>query len=436
MKGRRLAPFGVRPFGRLLASYTVNEIGDAVGIVALAVLVYDRTQAVAPTAAFFIVAKFLPALLAPALTARVDQLALRRTLPVIYVVEAAAFAALAVIADGEFVLALVLVLALLDGTLAITGRGLTRGAVAAVLQPAGLLREGNAHMNLGFALASVGGAALAGLLIGTLGIATALFVDAASFLIIAVALAATRDLPEQIADHEPFLARFRGGLRYARDNAAVRTLLVGQAVALVLFTLIIPIEVIYAKESLGTTSAGYGVLLASWGAGIVVGSLFYLRVRDRSAWLLVTVSTLAIGVAYLGLAAAGTLLVACLISLIGGAGNGIQWIAVMTALQERTPAGYQARITGLMESLGAAMPGVGYLLGGAIVALGSPRTAYAIAGGGVLVLVVVALPLRSRIGGGIAGASRNGREAGLADHPLPDPLTSAPAVETGVRRDG
>ena len=56
----------------------------------------------------------------------------------------------------------------------------------------------------------------------------------------------------------------------------------------------------------------------------------------------------------------------------------------MTALQEGTPADYQARITGLMESLGAAMPGVGYLLGGALVALGSPRTAFAVAGGGVL----------------------------------------------------
>src|SRR5918998_6313584 len=102
--GRRSAPLGIRPFGRLLASYTVNEIGDAVGVVALAVLVYDRTQAVAPTAAVFIAAKFLPALLAPALTARVDQLPLRRVLPGLYVVEAAAFAALGLIADSDFVL--------------------------------------------------------------------------------------------------------------------------------------------------------------------------------------------------------------------------------------------------------------------------------------------------------------------------------------------
>src|SRR5262245_29797168 len=124
----RLAPLAVWPFGRLLSSYTLNELGDSVGLVALAVLVYDRTEAVAPTAAFFVAAKFLPALLAPALTARVDQIALRKCLPGLYVLEALVFAALALIASGEFVLALVLVLGLIDGSLALTARALTRGA--------------------------------------------------------------------------------------------------------------------------------------------------------------------------------------------------------------------------------------------------------------------------------------------------------------------
>src|SRR5918911_5155406 len=85
----------VRPFSRLLSSYTLNELGDSIGVVALAILVYDRTEAVAPTAAFFIAAKFLPALAAPALTARFDQAALRRSLPALYVTEALVFAVLA-----------------------------------------------------------------------------------------------------------------------------------------------------------------------------------------------------------------------------------------------------------------------------------------------------------------------------------------------------
>ena len=421
MRGR-FAPLAVRPFSRLLASYTVNELGDAVGIVALAILVYDRTQAVAPTAAFFIAAKFLPALLAPVLTARLDQMAVRRSLPGIYVLEAAVFAALALVASGDFFLPLVLALGLLDGALAITGRSLTRGAVASVLQPTALLKEGNALMNIGFAVASVGGAALAGLLIAKFGVATALLFDAASFLAIAMILAFTRGLPSAHVEQEPFRQRFAAGMRFARQSSAVRLLLIGQAFALILFTLVVPIEVIYAKESLETSNAGFGVLLASWGAGIVIGSLVYLLVKQRSPLGLIVVSTALVGIAYLGLATADTLLVACAISVLGGAGNGMQWISVVTSLQEMTPSDYQARIVGLLESIGAAMPGVGYLIGGVLVALGSPRTAYAVAGSGVLLLVLAALIVRPSLDRALSP----GRIA-PGDLPLPDSLAPAPA---------
>jgi MFS family permease len=429
----RLAPLAVRPFSRLLSSYTLNELGDSVGIVALAVLVYNRTEAVAPTAAFFLTAKFLPALIAPALTARFDQVALRKSLPGLYVVEALAFAALAVVAGADgFVLPLVLALGLLDGALAITARGLTRGAVATVLQPRGLLREGNALMNIGFALSSVGGAALAGLLIAQFSVATALWADAASFAAIAVLLACTRGLPAVQLDREPFRERFRAGLRFARTQPLIRLLLAGEAAALILFTLVIPIEVIYAKESLGTSDAGFGILLASWGAGIVVGSLVYLLVKHRATLTLIIVSTALIGAAYLGLASAETLLVACLVSIVGGAGNGVQWIAVMTALQEATPADYQARIVGLLESVAAAMPGIGYLLGGLLVAIGSPRTAYAFAGAGVMVLVLLAVLGRSRLERAYPPhARRFGLEAGANELPLPDSLGPAPTFEAG-----
>jgi MFS family permease len=427
---RRFEPLAVRPFSRLLASYTVNELGDSIGIVALAILVYDQTDAVAPTAAFFIVAKFLPALIAPPLTARFDQIALRRSLPALYVVEAIAFAALALIADDNFVLPLVLALGLLDGALAITARGLTRGAVAAVLKPVGLLSHGNALMNIGFAVASVGGAALAGLLISQFGLSTALLVDAASFLAIAVLLALTRNLPAASVERQHWRERFGAGVEFARSHSIVRVLLVGEALALILFTLVIPIEVIYAKESLGTTDAGFGILLASWGAGILIGSVVYLISGQRTSFGAIVVSTAAIGVAYLGLATADTLLVACLFSLVGGAGNGVQWIAVMTALQEATPSDYQARIAGMLESLAAAMPGVGYVVGGALVAIGSPRTAYAVAGAGVLVLVLAALIIRQRLTPDVA--RRRARFDTGTELPLPDSLGPAPTFEGGA----
>jgi MFS family permease len=374
----------------------LNELGDSVGLVALAVLVFDRTGAVAPTAAFFLAAKFLPALIAPALTAHLDRFELRRALPALYVLEAAAFAGLAFFASGtRFWLPAVLALGLVDGMLAITGRGLTRGAVAAVLQPHELLGAGNALMNLGFAISSVGGAALGGLLISQIGVSAALLVDAGSFLVIAGVLAATRGLPRaHVEGLQGSLERFRDGVDYARRSVRLRVLLTGQSLALVCFTLVVPIEVIYAKESLGTTSAGFGVLLAAWGAGILIGSLLFLGLKNRSGFGLLLISSAAIGLAYLGMASAKTLLLACAMSVVGGAGNGVQWIAVMTALQESTPPDYQARVAGLLESIGAAMPGLGFLLGGVIVELSSPRAAYTIAGAGVLAIVLAAACLK------------------------------------------
>ena len=124
-------------------------------------------------------------------------------------------------------------------------------------------------MNIGFALSSVAGAALAGLLIAQFGVAMALLVDAASFLAIAILLALTRGLPAVHVQRQPWGERFGAGMRFARRNTAIRLLLIGQALALVMFTIIVPIEVIYAKDSLGSSDAGFGILLASWGAGIV-----------------------------------------------------------------------------------------------------------------------------------------------------------------------
>jgi MFS family permease len=388
-----LAPLRVPAFGRLLFSYTTNSIGDYVGLVALAVLVYGETEDPLATTALFITAQFLPAFFAPALTAKVDQRSLRRVLPAIYATEAAVFGALALLA-GSFSLAPVLALALLDGVLMLTARGLSRGAVNGVLQPRGLLREGNGLLNVGFAAASVGGAALGGLLVNLFGVSTALLADAASFAVIAVVLGTCRSLPRTESEPEPFLGRTRAGLRYARTNRVARFLIGGEGLAVMFFTLIVPIEIVYAAETLETNDLGYGIMLSSWGAGIVLGSLVFLSVRRRSVSTLVLSSTLAIGCAYLGMAVSRELWMACAFSVLGGLGNGVQWVSVMTALQESTPADLQARITGLLEAVTSAMTGVGFLIGGVITAVTAPPTAFVVSGLGVVLLVLLAAVFR------------------------------------------
>jgi MFS family permease len=380
----------VRGFPALATSYAINELGDNLGVIALAILVLDRTDSAFAVTALFVAGKFIPAFVAPMLTAALDHRRVGRVLPVLYVVEAAAFAALALVA-GAFSLPAVLALAFADGLLALTARGLSRGAIAAVLTPAGVLREGNALINIVFAVMSAAGPVTAGVVVHAWGVPTALWLDAASFLAISLLLLASAGrlpVPEARA-RERWRERVADGLAYVRDHPTAGRLIAGESVAILFFTLVVPIEVVFAKETLDSSSLGFGVLMASWGVGIVLGSALFTRSRGRSLGTLVLVSTAAIGAGYAVMAASPTLLVACLGSLLGGTGNGVQWVAVMTALQEAVEDDYQARAAGLLESAAAAVPGIGYILGGALTAAVSPRLAYAVSAVGVAVVVAV-----------------------------------------------
>jgi MFS family permease len=375
-------------FRRLAFSYTVNDLGDTFGLVALAVLVLDRTDSALGTTALFVAGRFIPAFLAPLLTARLDRAPPQSVLGVLYAIETLAFAGLAWLASS-FTLWAVLVLALVDGTLAITARGVSRGAIANSLESEGALRAGNAVINGLFSASSVVGPVLGGLVTSAAGPSAALAIDAGSFAVIALVLAAA---PLPHAEHEDspgWVARLREGLAEVSGRPQVRRLITAQSAALVFFTLITPIEVVYATRTLDAGTLGFGILLGTWGLGMLVGAAEFARRRDTSISLLLGLATGAIGLGYLGMAAAPGIVVACAASVVGGIGNGVQWVAHLTALQERTPAALQARIGGLMESVSAVAPGVGYLLGGVLTAAVSTRLAFLVAGVGVLLLAPV-----------------------------------------------
>jgi MFS family permease len=397
MRRSRLTDPLRRPqFRRLAASYGVNELGDWMGIVALSVLVFDRTGSALATAGLFLGTRFLPALIAPILVAKVEQPPPRFALPVIYCGEAAAFGALALFAGEGFFLPGVIVLATIDGALALTGRALTRAVVAALLEPAGELRAGNAVLNVAFPGSAAIGPGIAGLIVAGFGVQTALLLDAASFYAIAWILFRAGPLPQAEPDPGLVRDRVRAGIAYIRERSTLRRLLFAQGAAFIFFAAVIPIEVIYSKQTLGAGDSGYGLLLASWGVGMVLGSIVFASVRRAPLPVLLFFSTIAVGAGYLGLAAAPTLALACAASIVGGAGNGVQWVSTISAVQELTAQGMQARVMSVLESIGAAMPGVGYLLGGLIASGASPRATFLLAGIGVLAIVAIATPLMGR----------------------------------------
>jgi len=110
---------------------------------------------------------------------------------------------------------------------------------------------------------------------------------------------------------------------------------------------------------------------------------------------MISAGTLAVGLAYIGFAAAPSLALACAAALIGGVGNGVQWAPLVSAVQLLTPQLLQGRVMGAVESIGALCPAIGLSLGGALVALSSPRTAFLAVGAGAALTTIafVRVPL-------------------------------------------
>jgi MFS family permease len=428
-----MAPLRRPLFRRLATTYAVNELGDWMGIIALSVLVFEQTNSALATAGLFLGTRFLPALFAPILVTRAEKPPPRYALPVIYCGEAAAFGALALLAS-HFSLAAVIAVAAVDGALALAGRALTRSVVAELLERTGELRAGNALLNVAFTGGAAVGPALAGLVVAASSVQTALLLDAISFYVIAWILLTAGDLPQAEPEEGRMRDRVRAGVAYLREKVALRWLLIAQGAAFIFFAAVIPVEVIYAKETLGTSDTGYGLMLASWGVGMVLGSLVFAAVRRASLPVLLLFSTLAVGGGYLGLAAAPNLALACAASVLGGAGNGVQWVSAISAVQEMTAAEMQARVMSVLESIGAAMPGIGFALGGVIAAVLSPRATFLVAGLGIFAIVALMVPVLATKWPGLpksgsSGSLDSGNEIVLELLPGSGPAESDPDLE-------
>jgi MFS family permease len=363
-----LGPLRLPGFRALVGTYVVNELGNWLGEIALAILVFDRTGSPVATAALFLAMQFLPAFLAPVLVSRLEALPANRSLPLLYGLEALAFTVLALLAQ-EFIFVAVIVLAAIDGALAASARALTRASVGAILTSPGMLREGNAVLNFGFTICAAFGPLFGGLVVAGASVEAALWADAISFGIVALVIAGAKGIPRIELEAERIMQRLRDGYRYVRERPALARLLSAESAAFVFFYAAIPIEVVFAKETLDAGDAGYGLLLSSWGVGMVAGGLVFAVLRRLTLRVLLGASTLAIGLAYLGMGVAPSLGIACAAAAVGGIGNGMQWVAMISAVQELTGLRYQARVMAMMESISSATPGIGFVLGGAVAAI-------------------------------------------------------------------
>ena len=141
--------------------------------------------------------------------------------------------------------------------------------------------------------------------------------------------------------------------------------------------------------------------------------------------------TLIVGLSYIGLAAAPTLAVACAACVVGGAGNSVQWPALISAVQKLTPSALQGRLMGAVESIGGLCPAIGFSLGGAITALSSPRVALLLAG--LVATGLTGLFLRVTVNGLQLSETDGAQGSDGSGAALPEAGAEAEAERAGAR---
>jgi MFS family permease len=387
---------GLRPIRDLLryepqsrlffVAHAQSSLGTGAGYVALLVLAYERLES--PWAiSLVLLADFLPSMfLGPIFGAAADRWSRRWCAALADVARALAFVSLAFF-DG---FALTLGLALLAGV----GTGLFRPAVMAGL-PSLVSKAGlPAATSLYGALADLGftvGPALAGAGLLLASPETVMLVNGLSFAVSAVVLTRVALGGGDRREEKRSLVReARAGVRAVARMPGLRAVIFGSSFVVVFAGLFNVGELLLAKEELGAGEAGFALLVAMFGLGVVGGSLAGAGSSDPR--LLKRRYLIGIGVTGVGfLAAAGApgIVLATIGFAVAGFGNGLLLVHERLLVQVTVGDELLGRVFGLRDTLDAWAWTIAFASAGLLLVTLDTRVVLGLAGAGVCAVAVI-----------------------------------------------
>ncbi len=392
--------FHSRTFRRLLLGRIVTNVGDSLYFVGAMWLVYELSgdPFVTGLAGFLTMAPSALQFLAGPL---VDRWSIRRTLVGTQTIQAVVVSAvpLAYVA-GHLTVTVVLVVM---PTLAALNQFVYPAQTATL--PRILDDEALVAANSAFSIAYQGVSMVAngvgGVLVGLLGAVVLFAIDAATFAIAALVFATlsipAATTPVRSDDRLAYLDRLYEGVDLLRGTVLL-WLVAGAAVVnfasgMVIATIPVYADSLAVPPALAAVGAAgsYGVLMASFAAGNLVGAVGATLLADRRLGVVLIVGCAISGMVWIaGLLADRLLLTAPLVALAlvpVGAIN-VQLAAVV---QSAPPNEYVGRLSSVMGSASAATVPIGSLAGGAVAASFGPRAGMAGFGVGVLLLATYVL---------------------------------------------
>lgn len=293
-----------RDFRLIWAGQVVSSVGTNITRIALPFQVYvltGSTLAVAALTAVQLAAILLFAVVAGSLADALDR---RRMLIVTQSGLALSSLALAAVASmAAPPLILVFVIAFVHASVAAVDQP-TRSAAIPRLVPPERLSAAIALNQLNFQIASITGPALGGLLIATIGLSAAYFVDAISFSASLLALFAISPLRPLADAARPGLRAIRDGFAFVRSRPIILSTFAIDLNAMI-FGMPASLFPILALEVFDAGPAGFGLLAAAPAAGAFVAALtsgWVTRVRRIGAGVIAMVAVWGLAITGFGIA--------------------------------------------------------------------------------------------------------------------------------------
>ena len=141
------------------------------------------------------------------------------------------------------------------------------------------MRSASALNGIAMNLARAIGPAIAGVLIGAVGVAAVFALNALTYVVMAIVLIRLRPPPtEEVLLPERFRHALATGARFVRHSLVVRRMLIRTTLFVVPGAAVWALLPLVASAALGLDATGYGILLGALGVGAVLGALALPRV--------------------------------------------------------------------------------------------------------------------------------------------------------------
>ncbi|HEX9824005.1 MAG TPA: MFS transporter [Actinomycetota bacterium] len=377
-----MGPFANRDLRIIVVAYGLSSLGDYLALITLTLRVADLTDSGWAISGLLLAGLVPLVVLAPVAGYLVDRFETARVLTLTALAQTGIALLLVPLDSPAAILALFATLS--------AGFAITQPALFA-LTPVAVGEEKTTEANAYLEMARWGGATLGPLLAGwitaTAGPDVALFGNAATFLMVALAvpLLRVRRPPSQVAEAGTRKGEMRRGITYlARDRTLA--LVAGAVALMVVFAAVDNVaEVFFARDVLGAGDVGYGALITAWTLGMVAGaSGIGRRLPDRFLARAVLLGPVGGGAAIALAAAMPSVPLALAAFLVGGVANGVELVAMRSLIHRRAPEHLRGRVFAAYYGVVNAAQIAAMGLGGALMSAAGARASLLIGGLGTL----------------------------------------------------